>query len=289
MADQKIKMDVSETLELDYLVEDVSRDIVNINKNPNGLSKSYYSTDTFVFDPSGVGIYEIDIKDQVIEIEVTDIPDSGVSYYEFEDDSDTTTATDSWGTNDGTISGAAYTTTAQVGSLALDFDGDDDYVTLGQNALATKAPFSVSTWINPDDWTSTRLNYIAAWEQTTDPFSGWAIRDDSQNNSPLEFNLKDGSGNAYRVRTTRPTTDSWTMITATYDTDGTLALYKDDSQAGENTNADGSLNQVTADVTLGARDAGADRFYDGVEDDVRFYDKALSATEVTNLFNTGSI
>jgi hypothetical protein len=79
MVDQKIKMNTSETLEIDYLVEEVSRDVVTINKEPSGLSESYYSTDTYVFDPSGAGTYEIEIKNQVIEIEVTDIPDSVVS------------------------------------------------------------------------------------------------------------------------------------------------------------------------------------------------------------------
>jgi hypothetical protein len=139
MADQKIKMDVDETLELDYLVEDVSRDIVNINKNPNGLSKSYYSTDTFVFDPSGTGIYEIEIKNQVIEIEVTDIPDSVLYQWDFIDNfsQGDTTVEDSVGSVDMSLTGDHQDATIG-GESGAEGDGTDDYGTaavanIGQN------------------------------------------------------------------------------------------------------------------------------------------------------------
>ena len=84
----------------------------------------------------------------------TAIPDSGISRYEFEQD-----VTDSWGDNDGTDNtSAGYTTDAAVGSYAKSFDGVDDVVPLGNNAIdPTRTNLSVSIWANKDDTSDATL------------------------------------------------------------------------------------------------------------------------------------
>lgn len=79
MADKSITMNVDEVLELEYLVEELSDDSVTYNKNPSGKSSSYISTNTHVFSPDGIGLYELDINGQIIEIDVVDITDSVVT------------------------------------------------------------------------------------------------------------------------------------------------------------------------------------------------------------------
>ncbi len=69
-------------------------------------------------------------------VTVDDSPTGAVAQYEFEDDSDTSVAVDSWNSHTGSIEGATYTTTGVgQGSYALDFantsdrvliDGDED-------------------------------------------------------------------------------------------------------------------------------------------------------------------
>lgn len=48
---KSISMDVDETLEIDYSVEEFDGNTITVNKS-TGFSKSYYSTETFVFNPS---------------------------------------------------------------------------------------------------------------------------------------------------------------------------------------------------------------------------------------------
>src|SRR6056297_2572190 len=96
-----------------------------------------------IFTPDGSAVTEIVLPDGSTASEVVapdgsvvfdagpEIPDSGVLRYEFEDDSNTTTAVDSWTDDthtayDGAINGATYTTDAKVGSMSLSFDGTDD-------------------------------------------------------------------------------------------------------------------------------------------------------------------
>jgi hypothetical protein len=76
---EQITMNVDNTLELDYLVEQVSDDVINIASKPNNDSSSieYISTRTGIFNPQNPGTYQLEIKGQTIEIEVTKIPDSG--------------------------------------------------------------------------------------------------------------------------------------------------------------------------------------------------------------------
>jgi hypothetical protein len=78
---KKIQMDINETLELDYVIEQITNDVVEISSepSPDALSLSYISKETSVLNPTETGIYKLDIKGQTIEIEVTDIPDSAVS------------------------------------------------------------------------------------------------------------------------------------------------------------------------------------------------------------------
>lgn len=80
MANQSLYMYVDDVLEIDYLVEEVSEDsLVEITKDPSdSLTKSYYSTSTFVFDPPQSGTYKLDLNGQIVEIDVFDIPNSVV-------------------------------------------------------------------------------------------------------------------------------------------------------------------------------------------------------------------
>jgi len=54
-------------------------------------------------------------------VTVAGVPPSGVFSYDYEDSSNLT-AVDEWNSNDGTITGATYTTESKVGSSALNFD-----------------------------------------------------------------------------------------------------------------------------------------------------------------------
>lgn len=121
-------MYVDETLELDYLIEEVSRDTITVNKDPNGSSINYISRETGIFDPQGTGTYEIDINGQVIEIEVTDIPDSGLLHeYDARELSSAGTFTDQQGNKDLSSNGSPSLLSSGIGgNQTVRYDGVDD-------------------------------------------------------------------------------------------------------------------------------------------------------------------
>jgi hypothetical protein len=78
-----IKINIDEVLELDYLVKDVNRDVVNISEDPSGsLEFGYISKETAVFDPPSSGTYKFDIQGQEYVIKVTEIPQTSLGTVE---------------------------------------------------------------------------------------------------------------------------------------------------------------------------------------------------------------
>jgi len=209
-----------------------------------------------------------------------DIPDSGIARLTFDDaDTSGSTSNDVWGDNDGSISGA---TTGVSGAnqtystaQAYDFDGADDYVNAGVVSVAWESAFSLAAWVNPDD---------------TSGFNVIIGGDDGGSERAFQFKINSGSlefvGPDVGTQITGSTvsTGSWTHVVVTYD-GSTVALYQDGSS---DTSASGSANSGDPSVFIGARTASAEHF-DGTIDDPRIWNKALSSTEVSDLYNTGSI
>jgi hypothetical protein len=133
---EKISMTVDETLELDYLVEDISNDTINVKDEPSNFSTEigYIRKEIGVFDPPGAGTYQLEINEQTIEIEVTDIPDSGDLQHHYIAGGETynhgdeiTTYTDQEGTLDlSDLGDPKYQTNVINGEPVSRYDGTDD-------------------------------------------------------------------------------------------------------------------------------------------------------------------
>jgi hypothetical protein len=279
MVDQKIKMNVNETLELDYLVEEVSRDIVTINKSQGSVSDNYISKEKYIFDPQSTGTYELDINGQIIEIEVTDIPDSGVARWTLDDaNTDNGTAIDTWGSNDGTINGA---TTGLTGANqtyttneAYSFDGSEDYVSIG-TISSLSSGFSVAAWA--------LFEGTSGWDDVISHDSSIAVEiRKEQSTTNIQF-LSNGQN---LTASSAITTGSWVHLVAV-DDGSNRQIYIDGTQ--EASDANGGHTFGTVNWAIGRRENFGDFYHAGDIDDVRLYDKALSSTEVSNLYNNGSI
>lgn len=216
------------------------------------------------------------------------IPDSGVSRWKLDDDTDTTKAVDSWSGYDGSISGAGYISDGYDGN-ALTFDGTDDYVNIGTNTdLEEGLTFSVSAWIRTTASVDSADRYVGKQEGSGD-YAGWWLTFDPNGNRTARFSIitKDTGANTRIAGTTSLNDGAWHHVVGTYDANADLVLYVNGSS--ENfASADGGTASTTADLQFGQRMDGS-YSYPGDLDDVRFYNKTLTATEVSNLYNTGSI
>jgi hypothetical protein len=180
---------------------------------------------------------------------------------------------------------------------SLNFDGTDDYVTMGsQSTLNFASSFSTSAWIKTST-TGTRM-YILSKGNAAGSNFGYdlevglnAIGTCTANNRAL-FILYNTSNGSYisACGNTTITDGSWHHVMGVWDAPSTtIYIYIDGKLQGSTTSSAGGT-QVTASTAafeVGRR-GDATGYFNGQIDDVRIYNYALSATQVKNVYNGGS-
>ncbi|EGX58502.1 putative hydrolase [Streptomyces zinciresistens K42] len=191
-----------------------------------------------------------------------------------------TTAKDSGpGARSLTLSEGTFWTPGVRGS-ALKFDGKGQYAQTAGPVLDTTASYSVSAWVRLDELPG---NYATAVSQDT-----------RRQASP--FYLQYGQGafsfstpgeNRSRLALT-PEKGRWYQLVGVRDsTDNTIRLYVDGKPAATATG--GAAYPSTGPLAVGRAqwDGNNTDFWNGAVDEVRAFDKALSAEEVSALYSAG--
>lgn len=206
-----------------------------------------------------------------------------IGYYPLDDSSTGSTAVDQTEVgNDGTINGASYPGSGQVGSDSLSFDGTDDYVELPDFGFGdpTKS-FSVAFWFNPTDL-SADLVPFGRYDGTDDILNFFY----SQANDTLQFRCGHAGGNEVDATGgSLTTTGVWYHVAGVYDASGPEGrLYIDGAEVAASAPASVDDFQTTDGPWFGARNTSS-LYLPGDMDDVRVYDRSLSPQEVSALSN----
>jgi hypothetical protein len=217
------------------------------------------------------------------------IPDSAISRYEFEDSSDTNTAIDSWGDNNGAIDGATYDETRSAfGESSLLFDAsDDDGVDVpNDGSLNPSDELSIAVWAYPTTISGGRRIFVSKGDINNDEI-GIFVESDGQVAARIKI---DGSRIELLGSSNLPT-DEWTFFTLTFDGSESV-LYEDGSSVATDSTS-GSITTNTEKFQFGRDEiqtaSGSDYAFDGNLDHSDLYNKGLSSSEVSDLFNNGDI
>jgi len=169
----------------------------------------------------------------------------------------------------GTANGGP-TYVAGVDGQAIHLDGTDDFVVVGSVGISGAAPRTVAGWVKAD--TTTITDWTNLFGFTSSPDTGAA----------LSFDLeKIGGANDYCIhaygweRSIMTVDLEWHHLAATYD--GTTVAWYGDGQfvAGE-----AWVLNTQDHVQMGKRGHAAGGNFPGSIDEVRIYNKALSAEEI---------
>jgi len=204
--------------------------------------------------------------------------DGLVGWWKFDETSGPIAYDSSGNGNDGNLSGGPTWTSGKIGG-ALSFDGVDDYVDLEiGTTLNTKSLISVSLWIKPTEY----KNAVLISHQKAN--GGWAFkwRVSSQK---LYFKIygESESNSAVLQYTQNPQLNVWSHLIATIGLN-THKIYLNSSISREINNTV-SFESPLANVRVGS--VSDSEFFNGLINDVRIYDRALSAVEVQALYNLG--
>src|SRR5436309_8935849 len=200
-----------------------------------------------------------------------------VAAYAFNEGSGTTVADISGNDNNGTISAATWTTAGRFGN-ALVFNGTSARVTVPDAAsLQLTTGMTLEAWVFP---TATLTNWRAIVDKNVDGYYLMASTDQSDRPS-AGGTWVGGNQNTYGPSVVEVNT--WTHLAATFDGE-TVRLYVNGAEVASQAQTT-PLATTTGTLQIGG-DSYPNELFAGRIDEVRIYNRALSAAEIQTDMNT---
>ena len=207
-------------------------------------------------------------------------PAGPVAAYGFNEGSGTTVANASGNGNTGAISGATRTASGRFGG-ALTFDGVDDWVTVADaNSLDLSTAMTLEAWVNPEA--------LAGWQTAIfKEQAGWHVYALYADTDPL-----DGPSGEITTATayfdnrgpTKVPVNIWSHLAATYD-GSVLRLYVDGVEVKSRAVSGAIIVASSGPLRFGGNSVWGE-WFKGRIDEVRIYDRALTASEIAEDMNT---
>ena len=219
-----------------------------------------------------------------------------VGWWKFDESSGTTAADSSGSGNTGSLINGPVWTSGQIGN-ALSFDGSNDVVNAGSSASLDDLPaLTLSAWINPATATYGPQGLIATKGHGNIEllYEGWVAAFNTANPTSLEFRVKYSTTDLQiRVPSNSATMNEWQHIAITWDGSANAAgvkIYKNGSELTYTLQQNGVGTRVsdsTRDFRIGDN-AYANSPFKGMLDDIRIYNRVLSASEIQSVYNAGA-
>lgn len=187
---------------------------------------------------------------------------------------------DEVGSNDGTNNGAS----AVVGydDNALDFEAtENDWIQVNNlSGWIAEEQGTFSFWMKPESFNAT-TQYIFEHNTGTDDRFGFYLDGDA-GDAGVGFIFMNTTGGIANYNTTY-VNGSWFHIVATWNSTGTQLWVEGelrDTQLGPNI-----VNFNDDEFDIGRTSSGSDRYYDGILDEIRAYNRVLTEEEIGLLYS----
>ena len=189
--------------------------------------------------------------------------------------------------HNGSLMGGTQWTSGYAGAAALRFDGSTSYVTLGTPSdLYLPKNYTYSVWFKAakNIYANSGAQYLLCIGSRSDLVFG--VEDSVGVNGDLSLHYYDTTPGFKALGVGRTTWDSeWHIVTATKDAAVGHKIYLDGELKNSDTNTKNDNYAVTRAICLGARAWSTSRvaFFNGVMDEVRIYNRALTDDEIKQL------
>jgi len=187
--------------------------------------------------------------------------------------------------NNGNVTNFDQTSVARgISGQALEFDGSDDEIQISDddNLHLYGGDFTISLWFKADSWTHTGL--IGKSNDDSTATMDWMFIKNGEN-----FDFAIGEWYAdypLQIHESLLPADAWTHLVITKSgNDYELFL----NSVSKDTGSSAQAWTESDDIVIGNYAVGAtDGFFDGTIDEVRIYNRALSADEIGELYRAGA-
>ncbi len=194
--------------------------------------------------------------------------------------------------HNGTIVGTPTYTQGMSGhGMAMLFNGTSDAVDIGNStAFNFTGSFTISVWAKLNAW-STGWGYTMVGNRGESDKGGWQIRRYSGTGGRFCFTTRGVSNDDFYSNAYPIPQNEWVNFTCVYDSVAFTKTIYINGMLDRTINLTGTTKTVTAttgiDTYIGARantgNTGPENFFNGLLDDIRIYNRALSAGEAAYL------
>ena len=192
--------------------------------------------------------------------------------------------------NTGTLGGGtsskspAWILSGQVGG-AYDFDGSDDFIeVIHHTSLTPTTNLTVSAWINAEAWeTNSYEGVIVAKNDWASGSNGYALR--TGDSGKLSFVIGNGTNWLESLTTSIMSTGTWYHVVGVFN--GTaLITYINGIERDVEPFSLRTINPSTYNLNIGRCSYDTtNRLFNGLIDEVKIYNRSLSAQQINSLYN----
>ncbi|MDE1941146.1 MAG: peptidoglycan-binding protein, partial [Patescibacteria group bacterium] len=190
--------------------------------------------------------------------------------------------------NNGTLTGSTLPiwTTGQMGG-ALSFNGSSGDVDLGTgSSLNVTGPITLSAWVKLS--ASQYSDILVRGSDTSAGGSDYKLVYDPGSGGRFGFYISDGT-NKPGVYTAGPiAVGTWYHVVAVWDgttNAGSLSIYLNGTLSNTAASNAAAIQSMNTHAAIGADGLNSRYYFNGTIDDVRVYDRALSAADVSSLYS----
>jgi Concanavalin A-like lectin/glucanases superfamily len=239
-----------------------------IGRNGNGGTSHDF---TGIID--GVRVYNYALSDT----EVATIY-GFIGHWKLNETTGTTAADSTFFARHGTVNGSGTWSTRCNGDGAFEFNGTSQYISIPDAAhLRPTEALTIAAWVRGDSWTSGDVVNLILRKGEENP-NNWQLA--IGNNGRVVLSL-DAFDPAPIQGNTVLAAGQWYHVAATWD--GAFArIYVNGQLDNSPVARSGTIGTDTRPVYIGGR-SGVTDFFDGMIYDVRFYNRALNASDVAKL------
>ncbi len=202
-----------------------------------------------------------------------------VAYYSFDGNANDMSINN----NNGTLYGDVAFVPG-INNQAAYFDGINSYMESPYITALSLTEWSISAWIYPLVMPSVEAFIIGREDDAGYRYNYALVMGSNGFNAQYETAASDYD---HIVTAYGANSGMWLHVVATRSSDGTHEIYLNGSSGGSGVWND--VPEQNSEILIIARYldsyAGNDRYFNGYLDDIRIYNRALSETEVTQLFN----
>jgi hypothetical protein len=215
------------------------------------------------------------------------LTDGLLDYYALDEASGS--ALDAHGSKNLTDNNAVAATTGKV-SGARTFDGSADSFSHTSNLLNGCSAFSVACWLQLTRGSANFRNDVAARSNDgSTTGDGWGLDlDGGSGGAKLRFYKTIGFGTGTATADAAISVSTWYHVVGTVATDGTVRLYINGTLQTATGTKTGTVSNAT-ETRVGCDPSfGGSSFWQGPVDELGFWNRELTGSEVTSLYNGGS-